>query len=182
MLKLLSKKSIFKAKYFTVYEDRVQISKSDEQTYNHVVRKPAVSIVPIDSENNMYLIDQYRYIHNARLVEAVAGMVEKDEDALQAAKRELKEETGITANKWTHLGKIKGSGGHITWDQEAYLATDLRFDKPQQDNAEDINLVKMSLERVMQYIIDGKIQVSTSIAAIVLAMKHHEQHNTLQEK
>ena len=87
-----------------VLEDRVEVSGGSEATYQYRPRGPrAVFVLPVTDSGEAVLIRQYRYPLRASITEVVAGGVERGEDLLAAAERELKEEVGGTAREWQAL-------------------------------------------------------------------------------
>ncbi|GGK28817.1 DNA mismatch repair protein MutT [Deinococcus malanensis] len=87
-----------------VLEDRVEVSGGSEAIYQYRPRGPrAVFVLPVTDSGEAVLIRQYRYPLRASIVEVVAGGVERGEDLLAAAERELKEEVGGTAREWQAL-------------------------------------------------------------------------------
>lgn len=171
MLKLLKKKPVFKGHFFTAHEDTVELPNGEIKVFHSAIRQPSVSVVPIDTEGNVYLVDQYRYQHQKRLTETVAGMIEDGEDPLKTAKRELKEELGIVAGKWKSLGKFHAAGSIILWDQYIFLARDLKFEDQELEAEEDINLLKIPLKKAVQSVLAGKIATYASVCGILLAEK-----------
>jgi len=168
MLKVLKKKPIFKGDLFTIYEDEVELPNGNKRTFHSGIRKPSVTVVPLDEDRNVYLIDQYRYLHKKRLIEAVAGIIDEGEAPLTAAKRELKEELGIVAHNWKDLGSIQAAGSIISWDQTIFLARDLEFFDQELEDVEDIREVKMPLKEAVKGIFEGKIHSSSTINGILM--------------
>jgi len=157
MTKVISKKEIFKGKMFTVYEDQLVLSTGSKRTYHSIIRRPAVSVFPLDKEGNIYLIDQYRYLHENRLIEAVAGMIEDGEDIKNTAVRELREELGIKAKKIKYLGKMRSAGSIVSWYQELFLAQDLEFGDMEHEESEDIKPVKMKFSKAVEKVVNWEI-------------------------
>lgn len=176
MTKVLKKTPVYETDLFTIYKDNVELNSGEKKIYHSGLRKPSVTVLPLDDQRNVYLIDQYRYLHEQRLIEAVAGLIEEGEETLTAAKRELKEELGIKANKWTKLGTFQSAGSIISWDYTIFLAQDLEFGEQELEDSEDINSVKMSLDEAVKGIFDGTIHSSSTINAILMASKLHTEN------
>ena len=107
---------------------------------------PGVSVLPIDDEDFVYLTKQFRYDAGIETLEVVAGAVE-DETPMRAAKRELKEELGITAGEFIKLGKIKLDNSIIKSETSQYIAQKLTFGKPHRDREEEMKIVKIKLTK-----------------------------------
>ncbi len=168
MTKLLSRKSIFQAKFFTVSEDELTLPTGSKRTYHNVKRDANVSVFPIDEDYTIYLIDQYRYLHQGRLIEAVAGMIEGEYTPLETAKKELKEEVGMKAETWTELATIKAAGSIITWDQILFLAKGLNFGEQELEESENIKLIKMSLDEAVGKVMQGEINTGSTVVGILM--------------
>ncbi len=175
MTKVLSRKSIFRSRFFTVNEDEVELPTGSRRVYHNVIRDPAVSVFPLDDDYNIYLIDQYRYLHGKRLLEAVAGMVDENEATLDTAKRELKEEAGITAEEWIPLGVQVAAGSISTWNQPLFVAKKLNLGKQQLEESEDIKVVKISLDEAVQKVLHGEIETSASVTGILMIDKMRQE-------
>jgi len=131
---------------------------------------PGVSVLPIDDENFVYLTKQFRYVAEKDTLEVVAGGVE-NETPMKAAKRELKEELGITAREFTKLGKIQLDNSIIKSQSTLYIARKLTFGKTEQDAAEEMNTVKVSLQQAVEKVLNGEINHAPSCVLILKADK-----------
>jgi 8-oxo-dGTP pyrophosphatase MutT (NUDIX family) len=92
--------------WITVREDRVIQPDGQEGTFGVVEMKPGVSVLPVDDDGTVYLVRVYRYTLDRDSLEALAGGVEEDEDPVDAARRELREEAGIEATELVDLGVV----------------------------------------------------------------------------
>jgi ADP-ribose pyrophosphatase len=168
MTKLVSRKPIFKADLFTVFEDSVELLNSEKRTYHSVKRNAAVSVVPLTSDNQVYLIKQYRHMYERWMLEAIAGMIDPGEDPLTTAKRELKEESGLEAKEWKQLGVVHAAGSIVTWDHFTFMAKGITEGESRLEASEQIELVKMPLEEAVEKVMNGEITTSGSIANILM--------------
>ena len=107
--KTLNSQMVYDGKIVKVYRDNVELV-DGHKSFREVVRHSGgVVIVAFRDENTILLVKQYRYPIAKTVLELPAGKLEKGEDPFEAAKRELEEETGYCANKWTDLGYINTS-------------------------------------------------------------------------
>lgn len=166
--KVLSSKTIFKAKLFEVKELEMSISSGDKNIFHQVDSNTTVTILPLDNKNNIYLIDQYRYMFEKRLLGAIAGHVDEGETPLQAAKRELKEEAGIEAVQWELLTRVENSRSVIRSSAYIYLAKELEIGTSSPEDDEDILVVKLPLQEAVAKIFSGEIYHTASIAGILM--------------
>lgn len=137
-----------------------------------VIRHPgAVCVLPVDADGNTYLVKQFRFAFNKVTAEAPAGKLEKGEDITEAAKRELKEETGFSAGKMTYLGELYTTPAMIDEVIHLYLAENLCEGSQSLDEDEFINVEKISLEKAVELVCDGVIKDSKTQTIILRAEK-----------
>jgi 8-oxo-dGTP pyrophosphatase MutT (NUDIX family) len=159
----------FENEFFTVLEDKVLKPDGQPGTYAMINYKPGVSILPIDEKDNIYLTSQFRYALGRKDLEVASGAMDEGEEPLEAAKREVKEELGISAGTWAAMGWIQ-SDTSIT-NSKAYLFTarHLRFDEPEREVTEDIETVRMPLAEAYQKVTDGEITHDQTVVLILKA-------------
>lgn len=175
MTKIVSRKELLTSKFFQVFEDTIEIENGDKHVHKNATRDPSVIVIPLDEEGNIYLIDQYRYLINSRVIEGISGMVEDGLTPLETAIKELKEEGGITAEEIKEIAVTKSAASIITWEQFIFIAKDLSFKDQELEDTEDIQLVKMSLEEAISMIMNGSIKTSSTINAILIVDKLKQQ-------
>lgn len=160
-------KQVYSSKYFTVND--VDLSFGAKTATHQVVEvSPAATIFPITPKNEIYLINQYRYMLGGYVLGAAAGHIEKGETPLIAAKRELLEETGIKALQWEELTKIELARSTTHVQQYLFLARDLEVTVARPEEDEEIELVKMPIEEAVQMVFQGKITHAASIIGILM--------------
>ena len=128
-----------------------------------------VGILPLDDNNNTWLVRQFRYSINQYSLEIPEGGAELDETPLLAAKRELKEETGLTAKKWTPLLDLHPSNAITTEFAKIFIAQDLSEGPSFTDDTEDITLHKLPFSDVVTMIVDGTITDSITVSTVLKA-------------
>ena len=139
-----------------------------------VVEHPGgVCVLPVDRNGDILLVRQFRYPYMAETLEAPAGKRDKagDSDPLECGKRELKEETGATAQNYYSLGTLYPSPGYTDEVIYMYAATGLSFGKAEPDEDEFLNLVKMPLEKAVDMVLCGEIPDSKTQVLILKAQK-----------
>ncbi|WP_307817374.1 NUDIX hydrolase [Nocardia acididurans] len=130
----------------------------------------AVAVVAVDADGNLVLINQYRHPIGRRLLELPAGLLDQQgEDPLEAAERELAEETGLAAREWAVLVDVALSPGFTDEALRVYLASDLyETDRPDPELEEaDIQIVRMPLDDAVQAALAGEITNATAVAGIL---------------
>lgn len=166
-IKVLSRRPILSTELFDVIETKLDV-KGKLYTHHNIHRPSIVSVFPITSEGDLCLISQYRYLHDETFLEEIAGHVDKGEDPLAGAKRELKEETGIVAKKWEKFAEVISAGSVVKNRIHFFLARELTFGKPNPEDYEEIALVKMTLSDAVNYVLSGKIKNSAAALGILM--------------
>ena len=166
----IASREIYDGRIIKVRVDDILMTSSGNRSVREVVdHNNAVVIVPIDSDDNVHLVRQYRYAAEQNLLECPAGIVEDGEDPDDCAQRELAEEIGYASRNLRILGGFWSSPGFCTEFMYAYLAKDLVPHRLQPDDDEDIQVEKVPLSRIPQLIRLGEIQDAKSIAALLMA-------------
>jgi ADP-ribose pyrophosphatase len=173
--KVLSSKISFKGKIFNVYTDKVQEPSGVISTRQVIHHSGSVVILAVDAGRkprnpDVILIRQYRHPAGQYLLELPAGRIEPGERPLSAAKREMIEETGFRARKWTLLTKYFASPGFLGEWMQIYLAEDITPGEAQPEGDEDIELVRLPLSEAMKLVAanqihDGKTLIGLSLFA-----------------
>jgi len=164
--KVIDKKNIHKSKYFEL--DKVTIERNGKTfTKDIITRTPTVIIIPENEKGEIYLVSQYRDSMEKVLIETVAGHMEKGDTPLVAAKKELHQETGLTAKTWEQMGTFYVSA-NMNAEVHIFYATDLEEGMQDLDEDEDIEIIKISFDQALSKIDNGKIRVSSNIAALLL--------------
>ncbi|HZJ18070.1 MAG TPA: NUDIX hydrolase [Patescibacteria group bacterium] len=165
-LDIISEKSVYKSKYFEVKEKEVILPNKKKKKYSIVERKPISVIFPITPKKEIYIISQYRTLFDKRIMEAIAGHTDGNETPLEAAKRELMEETGISARQWEEVSRVETSASVIKSTMSIFLAKELDFDKPNPDETESIELRKVTIDEALKMISEGEIRTAATMIGI----------------
>lgn len=179
--KVLSSKVVFKGKVFSVYRDEV-IEPSGVENVREVIRhNGSVVILAIDESKNprdpdVILERQYRHAAGQFLLELPAGRVEPGEATLAAAKREMIEETGYRAKRWTLLTKYFASPGFLGEWMQIYLARDIRMGEAQPEADEQIDVIRMPLSQALALASANKIHDGKTLIALMLYDRLHQKN------
>lgn len=175
--KKLSSEIVYQNKWYSIRKDKVIRPDNKEGEYNVLVGSAAVFIVALNEKQEIILINSYRYPTERFSIEVPAGGVE-DEEPIDAAKRELEEETGMVAKKWTPLGEFQMANGYSNGMGYTFLAEELTETGNNKQAEEGIlGIQKATFLEVFQMIksgeiTDGKTIVAISMAAIKLEIKY----------
>ena len=131
----------------------------------------ALAIIPIDADGNTWLVGQQRYTLNQYAWEIPEGGGLRSVDPLITAQRELQEETGITASRWTSLLTLHTSNSVTDEVAHAYIAQDLSFGDKNYDDTERLALIKMPLEEAVERVMAGEITDGLAMASLLKAQR-----------
>ncbi len=163
-----SGKLIYDNPWITVEEDMVINPGGGLSQYGKVLFKNfAIGIIPLDEQKNTWLVGQWRYTLGEYSWEIPMGGGPKEESKLESAKRELKEETGLSARKWTELLKMHTSNSVTDEVGYAFLAEDLTEGETDFEETEDLKIWKLPFSEAHQMVLNGKITDSLSMVAIL---------------
>ncbi len=156
--KCVKSTEIFKGVVTNLFLDEVELPNGEHSTREYIKHNGAVAVLPLDEHNNVYLVEQYRYAFSRIMTEIPAGKLDSpDEDHLEAAMRELREETGLTSNKITYLGEFVGSPALIGETIYIYLAQDLDRGEQDLDDDEFLNVLKIPFDELVKKVMNGEV-------------------------
>ena len=152
-----------------VVRDTVTLPNGKEATREVALHNGAVAIVPLTEDGCVYMEKQFRYPRGDVLDEIPAGKTDLGEDPFLAAKRELREETGLLAQKWTYLGEYYPSPAILSEKIRMYLAEELSQDETDPDDDEFIDVEAIPLDKLAEMCVSGEIKDGKTIAAVLKA-------------
>jgi len=165
--KTLSSRVVYNGKVITVEKDDVELA-DGQFSFREVARHPGgVVILAFKDNETILLVRQFRYPINQVVLELPAGKLEKGENPDFAAKRELEEETGYRAEKWSSLGFINTTPGFCDEKLYLYKAENLTFIGEHPDDGEIIKAEEIKIADLMQKIKTGEINDSKTLCAIL---------------
>lgn len=164
---LLGSELRYENSWIQIFHQQVKTPGNTEGIYGVVHFKgTAIGIVPIDSEGNTYLVGQFRYTLNEYSWEIPMGGCPEREAPLNCAKRELKEETGFSANTWQEIQTLHTSNSITDEKALVFLAEGLTEGEQELEASEDITVKKLPFKEALQMVLEGKITDAVSVAAI----------------
>ena len=165
----LQREDKFKGRILDVHVDTVLLPNGKTALREVADHPGGVAIVAIDNEGNVLTVKQYRYAFSRVLEEIPAGKLEKGEDPYTAAVRELKEETGAVAARFTSLGSIIPSPGCYGETLYHYLAEDLQFGEMEPDEDEFLSLCRTPFADMVARIMAGELDDAKTVVGILKA-------------
>jgi 8-oxo-dGTP pyrophosphatase MutT (NUDIX family) len=130
-------------------------------------KNKAIGVLPIDEEGYTYLVGQYRYTLDIYSWEIPEGGGAEGEEPIEAARRELREETGLEARTWRPLGRAHLSNSVSNEEAIIFLATDLVQGESEPEGTEKLELMRVKFDDALRMVLDGEITDSISVIAIM---------------
>ena len=127
----------------------------------------AIGVIVLDEDDHTWLVGQYRFALDEYSWEIPAGGCPLNSDPLETAKRELAEETGMSANQWTEIQRMHLSNSVSDELAIIYLARGLGYGSAEPEETEQLQVRKLAFEDAYRMVSDGKITDSLSVAAIL---------------
>lgn len=178
----ISSKLIYDGKVVHLYVDQVRLPDGNPALREYIHHIGAVCVLPLDADQNVLCVKQYRYPFASELIEIPAGKLDSaDEDHREAALRELSEETGAHCKNLTYLGKYYGSPAILDECIDMFLAEDLTMGELNLDDDEFLDLVKIPLSTLVDMVLagevpDGKTQVAVLRVNEILHRRGENPH------
>lgn len=166
-----SRNIVYSQKFFDVEEENLILPNGKSKKYGTVHRKPISTVFPLTEQNELYLISQYRHMFRQNILEAVSGHADEGEEAIDAAKRELTEETGLFAGNWRKILEFYSSASVVNSHNTVFLAKDVVLGVASPEDDEDIKIVKISIKKAMEKILSGEIKTASTIIGVFLIDK-----------
>lgn len=164
---MLERKEIFNGRVIRVTLDKVQLEDGTTSTREVVHHHGGACVLPVDADGNVTMVRQFRYALGEELWELPAGKLEAGEDPFEAAKRELSEECGLTADTYTELGVVYPTVGYDSERIYLWAAEGLHTVGQHLDAGEFLDVVKMPFAQALGLVMDGTIKDSKTQIALL---------------
>jgi 8-oxo-dGTP pyrophosphatase MutT (NUDIX family) len=164
----LGTRAVYANSWLRLREDTVIRPDGQQGIYGVVEMNPTVGVVALNDISEIALVAQWRYTLGRMSVEIPTGGSESsDRSVLAAAQRELREETGLSAESWRELGSVDNSNGVTNDVAHMFLATGLEAGADAQDPTEQVVLSWLPFGQAVDRVLNGSITESVSVAAIL---------------
>ena len=164
----LSSELIYDGSVVHLYVDSVSLPNGQSATREYVKHIGAVAVLPLTDNNEVICVRQYRYAHRCLLTEIPAGKLDSpEEDHVEAALRELREETGATCQKLTYLGMFRPTPAVLNEKVDLYLAEGLSFGDADPDEDEFLDVERIPLDVLAEQIMSGEITDGKTQVAVL---------------
>jgi len=166
--KIVSEKNIYDNPWISLTEYDVINPSGNPGIYGKVhYKNRAIGVLPLDENMNTYLVGQYRFVLDQYSWEMPEGGGDLNDEPINAAKRELLEETGLKANKWTELIRMHLSNSVSDELSIIYVAQDLQQFEPEPEDTEQLVINKVPFQEVYQMVCRGEITDAMTVAAVL---------------
>lgn len=169
-------REIFDGRILHLFEDTVRLPNGNTASREVVRHIGAVCVIPVTEDGNVVVERQYRYPIDTVITEIPAGKLDsRDEDRTEAARRELREETGITAGTMVDLGVFYPAAAYSDEKITMYLALDLQFGERELDEDEFLDVELVPLTELVEKVMAGEIPDAKTQLAVLKAAKYLEK-------
>lgn len=163
----------YNGRFLKIRVDTVELSPNRQFEMEVVAHSGAVAILPLDTNDQIHLIRQYRHATGETLIEIPAGTLTPDEDPIACANRELQEEIGMQAAHFELLTSFYLAPGYSSEYLRIYLATGLSPSRLPMDDDEQIEVITVPLKDAQAMLRNGEIRdAKTQLALLWLAQNH----------
>ena len=173
---ILRSHDIYRDAWMHIRKDDVIRPDGAPGTHGVIVLNSGVSVLPLDDQGRVHLTDEFHYAVGRRTIEVVSGGRHPDELPLDAARRELDEELGITADEWIDLGLVDPFTTMLNSPANLFLARQLQFGTSRPEATECIRTVTVDFDTAVEMVMDGRITHAPSCVLILKAARWLEQN------
>lgn len=173
--KTISSERLYEGKILNLRKDKVQVVNGGVSFREIVEHNGGVAIIAVKDDRKVVLIKQFRKPIDRVIIEVPAGKIEKGEDPFATAVRELKEETGYSAENIELLSKFYPSVGYSMETIYIYLCTGLTLGETEFDEHEAIDMFECDLDELYAMAVNGQLEDAKTIIAVMQAWKRLER-------
>jgi ADP-ribose pyrophosphatase len=167
----VSSRNVYDGELLHVRADRARLPDGKVAVREYITHPGAVVIIPLLDNGELVLERQHRYPLHRDFYELPAGKIDRGEDPLQCAQRELLEETGYSAKKWRYITTLHPCIGYSDEKLLYYLAEDLTFTSASLDDGEHLEVFTLTLAAAVDWVRTGKITDNKTVSGLLWAEK-----------
>lgn len=164
----ISGETVFDGALLKVSRDVVRLPNGATATREHIVHPGAVMILPVLANGDLVMERQYRYPLACDFIEFPAGKIDKGEEPLVAARRELLEETGYSAQRWEFLASIHVAIAYSNERIDLFLAQRLELHQARPDEEEFLEVFAVTPAQAFAWLEQGRITDSKTVVALLM--------------
>jgi ADP-ribose pyrophosphatase len=167
--KQIESREVYRGKIVRLSVDRVELPNGNVCDLEMIRHPGAAAVVPVDDQENVLLVRQYRYAASGWIYEVPAGKLDEGEDPAHCAAREIEEEVGVTARRWTPMGWVWTTPGFTDERIWLYLATGLETGRQSLQQDEVLRIERLPLADAVERARCGEIRDAKSVCALLRA-------------
>ncbi len=167
--KTISSKPVYEGKIIKIKSDTVLLEDNTEAIREVIMHHGGVCVVPVTDKNEIIMVRQYRYPFAEIITEIPAGKLNPGEDHLECGRRELLEETGMTAESMTYIGHTVPLPAYCTEKIHMYIAEGLTFSSQKLDEDEFLDVIRIPFEKAVDMVINNELTDAKTQVAIMKA-------------
>ncbi|WP_295154319.1 NUDIX domain-containing protein [uncultured Ruminococcus sp.] len=172
--KTLSSEQIFDGVVVKLYRDDIELENGEKGVREFIKHPGGVCVAALDEDENLFMVEQFRYPFGKALTEVPAGKLEFGEDPEQCGRRELKEEVGATADSFEYLGCLYPTVAYDTEIIYMFLARGLHFGEQHLDEGEFLDVKKLPLKEAYRMVMANELpDAKTQMAVLKAYLKLH---------
>ncbi|WP_294486557.1 NUDIX domain-containing protein [uncultured Ruminococcus sp.] len=172
--KALGSEQLFDGIVVKLFRDDVELENGEKAVREYVKHPGGVCVAAVDDDENIYMVEQFRYPFGKALTEVPAGKLEYGEEPAQCGRRELKEEVGAVADSFEYLGCLYPTVAYDTEIIHMFLARGLHFGEQHLDDGEFLDVKKMPLKEAYKLVMENKMpDAKTQMAVMKAYLKLH---------
>jgi ADP-ribose pyrophosphatase len=165
--KVLGSKQVYRDPWIEVQVDDVIRPDGRPGTHSIIRIKSGATVIALDETQHVYLTEEFHYGVGRVTIEGVSGGNEPPEDSLATARRELQEEIGIVADRWTEMGVVDPFTANVHSPTRLYLAEELRLVDATREGTETMHRLRVPLAEAVRMVWDGRITHSPTCVALL---------------
>lgn len=164
---IVASRVVYQDPWLTVRKDDVIRPDGKPGTHSVVAIRQGVTVLAMDADRQVYLTEEFHYGVGRVTLEGVSGGGEMGESAEETARRELGEELGIAARRWTDLGVVDPFTTNVVSPARLFLAQELSHGASAPEGTELIRCVRVALDEAVAMVFDGRITHAPTCVAIL---------------
>jgi ADP-ribose pyrophosphatase len=175
----LSSRTIYEGRILNLRVDTVRTADGRESTREIIEHAACIAVIPVDDDDNVLMVKQYRRAVDKELLEIPAGGIDAGEDAEAAVIREMQEEIGYKPQKVVTLGGFYSSPGFCNEYLGLYLATDLVPSRLHAEDTAGIEVVRVPVSEIAALATSDKIEDAKTVAGLLFYLEYRKVHTEI---
>jgi len=169
--KTISSETIYEGVIFTITKDIAELENGQTARRDVLLHSGGVCVIPVTDDNEIFLVNQFRYPFKEITTEVPAGKINSGEDHAECGKRELLEETGCTCSEYIYLGEMYPTPAYNSEITHIYLARGLEYKKQNLDDDEFLDVIKIPLSKAVEMVMNGELKDGKTQIAVLKAAR-----------